>query len=813
MLGGIYLGGFYLGGSYDGAATIVDSYSEANISGGMNLSTSDNQVGQSFTGDGQTIDSVKFYMKKTGTPTGSIHAHLYAHSGTFGTSSIATGTALATSDAFTISTLTTSYQLITFTFSGSNRVQMASGTKYVIAVGDGSLGPSSYVTIGDDTTSPTAAGNASEETGGIWTADAAIDLIFYVYGVPTGGMTTSTQTITGKARITATTTKTQPAKAVILNTITKNQPAIARITITTVKTITAISRITAVTTKTQTAIARITKTTTKTQPAIAKVTATTTKTQTAKANIGQTVTTKTQPAKVRIVHGNTTYSNAVMADTPISYWRMGESSSTVPSGTVLDNTGYSLATTAGTATLSQTGALAGDSDTATYFDGTASAYWSVLDAANFRYGNATGSNWSVEMWIKAGLASQQKDIYVKHPDANNYIQVAQGGTASNGDLYVNFVDILNGGATITVTGLLSDLKYHHVVIVADRSGGTHLLKVYTDGQLAQSTTCNGGNLANSANLQFGQGIINTGNWNGTYDEVAFYGAGSSGSGVLSATRVLAHYQAAFVTTNKTQTAVARIQVITTKTQTAIARVTALTTKTQTAKARITAQSTKTQTAVGRISTTATKTQTAVARITVTTTRTQTGKARITSLTTQTQTGLARIKTVATKTQTSLSRITAITTKNQTAKGNVYGTTTRTQTAKASIASQLPTQRTQPSVARITVVTIKTQTSVARITVTTVKTITAVGRILVVRTKTQTAKANIYGQMIRQILGLSRITNTNTKTITAVANIAAPLSARSVYTNKGIGQAIWAEPTDSTQATWNSPDPADPTGYQ
>jgi len=614
--------------------------------------------------------------------------------------------------------------------------------------------------------------------------------------------TVKTKTQTAIARITGTTTKTQLGKASILNTTTKTQTGVAKISITTVKTITGISRITAVTLKLQTAISRITGFTTKIQTGIANVSGTTLKTQTGKANIGQTVTQKTQPAKVRIVHGNTTYSNAVMTDAPISYWRLGESSTTIPNGTVLDNTGYSLATSTGTPTLSVAGALAGDPDTATSFDGASTSYWAVLDAANYRYSNAAGQNWSIELWLKSGNASQQKDIYVKKVDANNYFQIAQGGTAANGDLYVNFVDVLNGGATITVSGLFTDLKYHHVVCVADRSGSPHTLKVYIDGHLYQSSTCNGGNLSGSANLQFGQGIINTGYWNGTYDEVSFYGVGSSGSGVLSPSRILAHHNAALATTTKTQIGVARIQVTTTKTQTSMARITAVTTKTQTSVARITAKTTRVQTGVARITVLTQKTQIGIALITGITAKTQTGKGRVTASTSRLQLGVARITMQSNKTQAGVTRVTAVTTKTQLAKANVYGTTSRIQTGKGSIVSSAATSRTITGVARIQVTTLRVQTGVARIMIITSKTQTAVSRIAITTTKTLTGKANLRSNTTRQILGLARVTNKTSKTITGVASIALPVSARSLYTNKEIGQA-----------TWNSPDPSNPTSYQ
>ena len=60
-------------------------------------------VGQSFTGNGLILNSAEFYLKKKGSPTGNAVVKIYAHSGTYGTSSVPTGSALATSDNFDVS--------------------------------------------------------------------------------------------------------------------------------------------------------------------------------------------------------------------------------------------------------------------------------------------------------------------------------------------------------------------------------------------------------------------------------------------------------------------------------------------------------------------------------------------------------------------------------------------------------------------------------------------------------------------------------------------------------------------------------------
>lgn len=156
---------------------ISDSYDISNQNAVLNCIFS-SKTGQSFTGNGGILNSAQFEIRKYMAPTGSVYARIYAHSGVYGTSSIPTGSALATSDAFDISTLTTTFQLISFNFSGANKINLANGTNYVIAVeypASGSYG----MTFGNDNT-PTHAGNFVTNSGS-WVADITRDMIFYVY--------------------------------------------------------------------------------------------------------------------------------------------------------------------------------------------------------------------------------------------------------------------------------------------------------------------------------------------------------------------------------------------------------------------------------------------------------------------------------------------------------------------------------------------------------------------------------------------------------------------------------------------------------
>jgi hypothetical protein len=163
--------------------TTTASYAETNQSGTTSLySGSTVGAGQSFTADGKILSACRFHLKKTGSPTGNAVCKIYAHSGTLGSSSIPTGAALATSSTLDVSTLTTSYVLTEFKFTGtSNVITLTNATNYVLAIeySGGSVG--NTLDVGTDTSAPTAPGNFSTYNGSSWTAVSGTDACFYLY--------------------------------------------------------------------------------------------------------------------------------------------------------------------------------------------------------------------------------------------------------------------------------------------------------------------------------------------------------------------------------------------------------------------------------------------------------------------------------------------------------------------------------------------------------------------------------------------------------------------------------------------------------
>lgn len=142
-------------------ATIA-SYNANSPSGSANIYALDSytsKIGESFTVSGNwTLTSAAVTLSKSGSVSGNIYLKVYAHAGTYGSSSVPTGSPLAVSDPIAASTLATysAFSSKTFTFSGSNQIVLRDATKYVLTVEPDN--PSGIV-VNVDTDSPTYGGN------------------------------------------------------------------------------------------------------------------------------------------------------------------------------------------------------------------------------------------------------------------------------------------------------------------------------------------------------------------------------------------------------------------------------------------------------------------------------------------------------------------------------------------------------------------------------------------------------------------------------------------------------------------------------
>lgn len=173
---------------------IVDSYAEGNNNTALVLddeSSSYSRVGQAFTGDGQMLGSVEWYMlNASGGATGTVTAKIYASTGTFGTDARPTGSPLAISDTvLDVSTLTPSFPKLfyEFLFTGANAITLINGTKYIATLERVTGLAVPAVEVGADDSSPTHPGNDVIYLGGTWYGGAlGADLIFNVNGGTAG---------------------------------------------------------------------------------------------------------------------------------------------------------------------------------------------------------------------------------------------------------------------------------------------------------------------------------------------------------------------------------------------------------------------------------------------------------------------------------------------------------------------------------------------------------------------------------------------------------------------------------------------------
>ena len=162
--------------------TLIDSYSESNYDIIGKLYSDVPYYGQTFTNTNQCVlQSVKFYIYKVGSSTGNITAKIYALTGTYGTDGKPTGSVLATSGAIDITTLNTTPELKTFTFTGADKITLNASTYYCAVLNYSGGSSIEYVAVGMDVSSPSHSGNRCLYTSGSWGGDNSFDACFYVY--------------------------------------------------------------------------------------------------------------------------------------------------------------------------------------------------------------------------------------------------------------------------------------------------------------------------------------------------------------------------------------------------------------------------------------------------------------------------------------------------------------------------------------------------------------------------------------------------------------------------------------------------------
>lgn len=239
-------------------------------------------------------------------------------------------------------------------------------------------------------------------------------------------------------------------------------------------------------------------------------------------------TTAAAPTAPATPTSSPSYKAAVLADAPVAYWRMGETSgATMADQSINGNSGVYQ----GAFTLGQPGALASDGNTAVAFDG-ASGAASVPSSASLQVNKVT-----IELWIKKRTESGS-GVYV----AKNFVG---SGVAGSG-----WFQLLNsdytGRLAFRVTGDIDPVlvssttlaldTWYYVVATYDGSDAKLFVNGKLDGTLAVVVSP----AQNADPIYIGRradGFFN----NTLLDEVAIYPT------ALSADRIAAHWRSATAT--------------------------------------------------------------------------------------------------------------------------------------------------------------------------------------------------------------------------------------------------------------------------
>jgi hypothetical protein len=217
------------------------------------------------------------------------------------------------------------------------------------------------------------------------------------------------------------------------------------------------------------------------------------------------------------------YARAVLADSPLAYWRLAESSGTVAH----DSSGHGWdGAISGGVTLGAVGAISGDPDTAVTFDGSTGMITTQLVMPT--------TNFSVEFW--------HNPTSLGIPALDRPFGSGDSATGGNGlDYFFTQTDshlaMRNNGQVLDFScGPVPTLgKWEHVVITVDPTAGA---TCYRNGVVAGSNAAATAISAGGLTVHIGSSGDGGAKYEGSLDETAIY------AHVLTDARVRAHVSAA-----------------------------------------------------------------------------------------------------------------------------------------------------------------------------------------------------------------------------------------------------------------------------
>lgn len=217
------------------------------------------------------------------------------------------------------------------------------------------------------------------------------------------------------------------------------------------------------------------------------------------------------------------YSDVILSDSPIAYWRLGESGSTAA-----DSSGNGHNGTYTNSPTQEAAALIVDANKAVTLDGVDQ----YINVPNWSGLAGTGAL-SVEAWIKTTDTGYNTIISFGNEDSGELIDIWWHSTGLRWDMF--------GPRASAESVTLSDGLPHHVVFTIPAGATNNQIKIYIDGAEIAPTYFGSAskNIVNFEPVRIGDGFPNNFGdfFNGTLDEVALYDT------ELTRSQVIKHYLA------------------------------------------------------------------------------------------------------------------------------------------------------------------------------------------------------------------------------------------------------------------------------
>jgi len=233
------------------------------------------------------------------------------------------------------------------------------------------------------------------------------------------------------------------------------------------------------------------------------------------------------------------YYDSIIADSPIAYWRLGESSGT----NAVDEVGSNDGTYQNSPTLGVTGPLVSDTDTAMNIAVSSTQRMLVLDDPDLRPG--LGS-WSMEIWFRT-TTIQFANLFTKRSSSSPFSQYScamsgassHGGAGTGSHISVGYIGTAFSSerSCYTVNNGWNDGVWHHLVVVANQTDDEVYIYIDNVLQTIIKDFFVGGwpTISNVDNFSVGDNV--GGGFAGDLDEMALYNY------ALSAAQVDDHYTA------------------------------------------------------------------------------------------------------------------------------------------------------------------------------------------------------------------------------------------------------------------------------